>query len=90
MENLKVELSKASVESRQHLNGESLTEKNDLEEQNKQLSLQLLRKQTNLQELLAERSALKVRVYDLTTRYNKSPFFCKCLSVSYICRFSYI
>jgi hypothetical protein len=40
----------------------------NFDEQMKSLSQQLLRKQATVQDLLAERSALKVRLHDLETR----------------------
>lgn len=49
--------------------GAAMLKKTELEEQVKMLSQQLLKKQANVQELLAERSALKVRVQDLISRY---------------------
>ena len=69
IETYKNEIRELTEESKENaILGSAISKKNELEEQVKSLSQQLLRKQSSVQELLAERSALKVRVQDLTTR----------------------
>lgn len=71
IETYKSEVKKLTEECRENASlGTAISKKNELEEQVKSLSQQLLRKQASVQELLAERSAFKVRVHDLTTRYS--------------------
>lgn len=70
LEDFRNEIMKLKLESKNDaILGNTSSKKNELEEQIKTLSQQLLKKQTNVQELLVERSALKVRVQDLTMRF---------------------
>ena len=71
IEEYKVKLQKAKMEVKSDADHQPIPtmKKTEYENEIKQLSQQLLKKQESVQELLAERSALKVRVHDLVTRY---------------------
>jgi regulator of replication initiation timing len=68
IEELKKNLSTAQQHTAVGTDGIFRNIRTDAEDQVKSLSQQLLKKQSMVQDLLAERSALKVRVHDLETR----------------------
>lgn len=68
IEDYKLKLSKYSSELHNGSTSSHGLKMAELEEQIKSLSQQLLKKQSNVQELLAERSAMKVRLHDLELR----------------------